>query len=31
VPHQRLLTLRQERRLATLDRRMYAAGLVGRE
>jgi hypothetical protein len=31
VPHQRLLTRRQERRLASVDRRMFGAGLVGRE
>ena len=31
VPHSRLLTPAQERRLATVDRRMFEAGLVGRE
>jgi hypothetical protein len=31
VRHFRLLTRRQEKRLATVDRRTYRAGLVGRE
>lgn len=31
IPHIRLLTPAQERRLARVDRRMFTAGLVGRE
>jgi hypothetical protein len=31
VPHRRLLTPRQERSLSSVDRRMFEAGLVGRE
>jgi len=31
VPHRRLLTPRQEKQLSPVDRRMFRAGLVGRE